>query len=60
MQNVTVDFCSGTGFESFETLSNFTIYPNPANDAVNINLDFTNQSDVVISIFQCEGKRFIQ
>ncbi|MBK7109685.1 MAG: T9SS type A sorting domain-containing protein [Chitinophagales bacterium] len=55
-KNVTVDFCSGTGFESFETLSNFTIYPNPANDAVNINLDFTNQSDVVISIFNAQGQ----
>ncbi|MBK6731638.1 MAG: T9SS type A sorting domain-containing protein [Bacteroidetes bacterium] len=32
------------------------MYPNPANDAVNINLDFTNQSDVVISIFNAQGQ----
>lgn len=55
-KNVTVDFCSGTGVEAFETLSNFTIYPNPANDALNLNLEFATQSDVVISIFNAQGQ----
>lgn len=55
-KNVTVDFCSGTGVEEFETISNFSIYPNPANNVVNVNLEFASLSNIDISISNAQGQ----
>jgi photosystem II stability/assembly factor-like uncharacterized protein len=45
-----------TGNDDNSPLNSFTLYPNPANDHVTINMNRTNYKDSEITIYNCMGK----
>ncbi|MFN3940660.1 MAG: T9SS type A sorting domain-containing protein, partial [Chitinophagales bacterium] len=54
-KSVTVDYCT-TNVDEITSLSNFSIYPNPANDVINLSLDFSTPENVVINILNAQGQ----
>lgn len=53
-KNVTVDFC--TGVESFENLSNVSLYPNPANDLLQWNAAFSGNEEITVEVLNSLGQ----
>jgi len=53
-KNVSVDYC--TGIEEIDNLSAMSIFPNPADDVLNINLTFGVAQDAIVSIVNMAGQ----
>lgn len=53
-KNTSVDYC--TGVEDIENLTSFSLYPNPADDIVNINISFGVPQDAMIQIVNMAGQ----
>lgn len=53
-KTVIVDFCND--INEIEGLTNFQVYPVPASDVLNVNLNFTNAEDIEISISNLQGQ----
>ncbi|MEN9000672.1 MAG: CUB domain-containing protein, partial [Flavobacteriales bacterium] len=48
--------CSLVGIEEASTVNNINIYPNPSNDYVNVEVDFTNSSKLDLKVIDLLGK----
>lgn len=44
------------GVTELENASSFSIYPNPVNDVINVNLSFANQENISINVLDITGK----
>lgn len=53
-KNVTVDYCLGVN--TLESLQSFTMYPNPTQDVLHMNLNFSTPQDVMISVLNTAGQ----
>lgn len=53
-KNVAVDYC--TAVEDIANLTAFSLYPNPTDDVVNINLSFGEAQDATIQIVNMAGQ----
>lgn len=53
-KNVSVDYC--TAIEEIENLSAMSLFPNPADDVLNISLEFGSAQDAQISIVNMSGQ----
>ena len=53
-KNVSVDYC--TAIEEIANLNSISIYPNPAEDVLNINLIFEQPQDAEVSIINLAGQ----
>lgn len=56
-KNVAVDYC--TGVEDIENLTSFSLYPNPADDVLNVNLTFGVAQQATIQIVNMAGQVMI-
>jgi len=56
-KNVAVDYC--VAVEDIENLTSFGLYPNPADDVLNVNLTFGEAQDASIQILNMAGQVMI-
>lgn len=53
-RTINVDFC--TSLDEFSSLNDFSLYPNPANNLINLNVSFNTSEDIMVSIVNNQGQ----